>query len=358
MLQTVGRAELVAVISVVRYACLHKCKLRVWIDNEYICNKAKLIQASCKEPSILDPMQPDSDLWGVFYTCISAVSNLVTFHKVVSHQQASKLDLIDQWICAGNEQADRYASVALSQLPVEVRTRQQEVSSQIRWYQTVSDHLIQHILRVGTAFTQTKKTTSEEVQISGPSDADNATPINTKHVVSMMQDRLPPSFSFTGIHKWFDWFSAVTNIQTQPKWVTWHELLISYQLTTGERGVQCKHVTKGNHRQWEQMNLRSEYDFPEVSRAFGHFCMQIIKKTNPSWKSSMRRPHNWRFQMWCGCVFLHFDATMDAAVQTWLKAHVASSTFCSVKDMAKLPQAADLEVVTTHRRVGLWRFVV
>lgn len=358
MLQTVGRAELVAVISVVRYACLNKCKLRVWIDNEYICNKAKLIQASCKEPSILDPMQPDSDLWGVFYTCISAVSNLVTFHKVVSHQQASKLDLIDQWICAGNEQADRHASVALSQLPVEVRTRQQEVSSQIRWYQTASDHLIQHILRVGTAFTQTKKTTSEEVQISGPSDADNATPINTKHVVSMMQDRLPPSFSFTGIHKWFDWFSAVTNIQTQPKWVTWHELLISYQLTTGERGVQCKHVTEGNHRQWEQMNLRSEYDFPEVSRAFGHFCMQIIKKTNPSWKSSMRRPHNWRFQMWCGCIFLHFDATMDAAVQTWLKAHVASSTFCSVKDMAKLPQAADLEVVTTHRRVGLWRFVV
>ena len=37
---------------------------------------------------------------------------------------------------------------------------------------------------------------------------------------------------------------------------------------TGERGVQCKHVTKGNHRQWEQMNLRNEYDFPEVSMTF------------------------------------------------------------------------------------------
>ena len=37
---------------------------------------------------------------------------------------------------------------------------------------------------------------------------------------------------------------------------------------TGERGVQCKHVTKGNHRQWEKMNLRNEYDFPEVSMTF------------------------------------------------------------------------------------------
>lgn len=316
----------------------------------------KCIKTPLMNPWQIDPMQPDHDLWEVFQQCVRPVADLVSFHKVCSHQQSSKLDAIEQWICEGNNHADVQAGVALEQLPPEVRHYQSRVAEQIRWVQTASDQMIQHMVRVGNIFTQQKPTNRQETTPTVPSQEVDEVPIDTKQVVQHMQDGLPQSFSFKGVHKWFEWFAAVTDPQAAPKWVTWHELLISYQLTTGERGLFCKSVTQGNHRQWEQMNLRNEYDFPEVSRAFGHFCMQIIKRTHPTWKSSMRRPHNWRFQMWCGCVYLRFSTVKDAAVQSWFKEQVASSTFSSVKDMAKLPQAADLEVVSKNRTVGLWRF--
>ena len=60
--------------------------------------------------------------------------------------------------------------------------------------------------------------------------------------------------------------------------------------------------------------------------------------------------------MWCGCLAIRFDRTKDAAVQAWFKEHAASSSFSSVSAMARLPQAADLAVEVSSKKVGLWRF--
>ena len=351
LLQTIGRAELAAVLSVLKYVCATACPVRVWIDNQYILDKTQQLH---KQTVDLDPMQPDHDLWEGVQFCLQQITQTISFHKVCSHQLHSKLDLVDQWICSGNDHADQLARTALDSLPVQVRILQRQVSEQLQFRQQVSDHLIQHIIRVGHIFTQKSPVTYSERPASS---VEAVTPIDTKQVVHSIQDSLPPSFAFDGVHHWFEWFAALTDQSSPITWVTWHELLVSYQLTTGKRGVRCKNTTTGNHRQCEAMNLRDEYDFPMASRFFGHYCQQLIKRANPLWKSSMRRPSNWRFQMWCGCVALRFDKAKDAAVQAWFQEHAASSNFSSVKAMARLPQAADLAVEVSSRKVGLWRFV-
>lgn len=351
LLQTVSRAELVAVISVLKYAELHKCHLRVWIDNQYVLDTMRRLQV---ETISFDPMQADHDLWDLAQEQLRPVSSLVSFHKVCSHQRMDKLGLVEQWICSGNDNADKQAQIACHHLAPELLGAQARVSEQVHFRQQVSNHLVQHILRVGTLFTQHPR---EHAHTQPTSVTSDEWAVDTKAIVNALQDQLPQSFSFQGVSQLLEWFASLTDPTTPIKWVTWHELLISYQLQTGQRGVRCRNTTSGNHRQWERLTLQAEYDFPEVSRFFGHYCQQLIKRVDSSWKSSMRRPSNWRFQMWCGCVPLRLAKTQDDAVQAWLTAHASSNVFTSIKSMAMLPQAAGVAVGQSERKVGLWRFV-
>ena len=275
-LQTIGRAELVAVLSVLKYVCAARCPLRVWIDNQYILDK---VQQLHKQIIDLEPMQPDHDLWEGVQFCLQQINQEISFHKVCSHQIHSKLDAIDQWICSGNDSADQLAQMALETLPFEVRHLQKQMSEQVQFRQQVSDHLIQHIIRVGNHFTQQRPVAQSDRPASS---VDAVTPIDTKQVVHLIQDSLPPSFTFAGVSQWLEWFAGLTD-QTSPiTWVTWHELLVSYQLTTGKRGVRCQNTTTGNHRQWEAMTLREEYDFPTVSRFFGHILPTDDQESIPN----------------------------------------------------------------------------
>ena len=301
-----------------------------------------------------DPMQADHDLWDLAQEQLRPVKSLVSFHKVCSHQRMDKLGLVEQWICSGNDSADKQAQIACHHLAPELLGAQARVSEQVQFRQQVSNHLVQHILRVGTLFTQHPR---EQAHTQPTSATTDEWAVDTKAIVNALQDQLPQSFSFQGVSNLLEWFASLTDPATTIKWVTWHELLISYQLQTGQRGVRCRNTTSGNHRQWERLTLQAEYDFPEVSRFFGHYCQQLIKRVDSSWKSSMRRPSNWRFQMWCGCVPLRFAKTQDDAVQAWLTAHASSNVFTSIKSMAMLPQAAGVAVGQSERKVGLWRFV-
>lgn len=350
-LQTIGRAELTAVISVLKYVSWHRCKVRIWVDNQYVFGMARRMQVAFVA---IDPMQPDHDMWEIVQTYMQYVAELVSFHKVCSHQKIEQLESVDQWICQGNEMADQQATLAIDNLPTELKRLQKEVSQQVDFRQQASTHLVKHIIDIGQIFTQQPKTTKSEPVASSVEDA---VPVDTRAIVRTLQDRLPQSFSFPGVNKWLDWFDSLTDPHAAVKWITWHELLISYQLHTGQRGVRCHNITSGNHRQWGQLTLQEEYDFPQVSRFFGHYCQQIIKRFDQNWKSSMRRPSNWRFQMWCGCVPLRFSKGHEEAVQSWLASQVASSTFVSIKSMAQLPQAAELAVGSTGKKVGLWKYV-
>lgn len=354
LLQTIGRAELVAIISVLKYIHLHKCCMRVWIDNQYVFQQLVQMQ---QEHSEVEVMKPDHDLWQIVQYHLVQVTELVTFHKVCSHQHFASLTAVEQWVCEGNEHADRNAGIALQQLPAEVLEQQTLLSTDNKWRRKVYGYLINHIVRIGQIFTVLPKGEHEQC----PTSVDNVDAIHTAGIVANVQHRIPPSFQFVGLQQWLQWFQSLDEDGAPVRWVSWHELFVMYQLETGQRGLECHTVTSGNHRQWKLLPQNGDFSFADSSRSFGHFGMQILKLHDNQWKSFQRRPTHWKFQFWCGCLPLKLSTKLQKAHQ-WFEEHYPDKPFVKMQGpLASLPpcencEVLEIPVVPQSGRTGLWKY--
>ena len=349
LLQTIGRAEIMALISVLKYIALHQCFLRVWIDNQYVFEQAKQIQQKQIE---IDLMQPDHDLWQVVEIMMEQIHTLVSLNKVCSHQRHATLTTVEQWVCEGNDSADKQASNALQQLPPEVLSFQRLVAGQLRRDKKAHQHMISHIVQVGKIFTALAK----GVHTYEVTPTEQVVAISTEEVVNSVQDRIPGSFQFAGLQQWLQWFQMLTTGSASTTWVSWHELYVMYQMDTGQRGVVCQNITSGNHRQWKLQPGTGDFSFADSSRSFGHFGMQILKIHDTQWKSFQRRPTHWKFQFWCGCLPLKIQTDRLARVHRWFDEQYPGRPFVKMQGvLANLPPV-DIPVMPEKGRTGLWKF--
>ena len=350
LLQTIGRAEIVALISVLKYIHKYQCYMRVWLDNQYVYQQAIQLQQGFLE---IDVMQPDHDLWQVVDHHLQQIKQLVVINKVVSHQRHASLTTAEQWVCEGNDQADQQANFAMQQLPVEVRELQSVLAKEYRMKTGAHSFLLDHIVRVGRIFTQLPKGDHDQL----PTPVDNVEAIQTAQVVANVQDKIPPSFQFSGLQQWLQWFQSLSDEQHNVRWVSWHELYVLYQFDTGQRGLVCQTITSGNHRQWKLLANHEEFSFAESSRSFGHFGMNIIKLQNNQWKSLQRRPSHWKFQFWCGCLPLRISDDKLRKVHQWFEDQFPGRPFVKMQGpLASLPPVTDIPVEPQRGRTGLWKF--
>lgn len=116
-LQTVVRAELTAVKSAIQYALQVWRPIRLWVDNQHVCNVVRKMASLRYHVS---PKKPNHDL-------LSSVQVLLTHAlplfrgivKVVSHQDHRIADPVERWAFAGNDAADHVAEMAYFSFPKE-----------------------------------------------------------------------------------------------------------------------------------------------------------------------------------------------------------------------------------------------
>ena len=111
VLQTVTRAEILAVISCLRFARLTHLTCRIWCDNQTVVSR---VQAILSGHFTSDPKKADSDLWQVVMSLCDGISDRVMILKVTSHLAPATLAEDEQWVRLGNQWADECAGSGAS----------------------------------------------------------------------------------------------------------------------------------------------------------------------------------------------------------------------------------------------------
>lgn len=86
---------------------------------------------------------------------------------------------------------------------------------------------------------------------------------------------------WAGIGRLFDWMSTVTEPTGPVQSVSFCELMIHWQMVTGDKGIRCTYLYKGNHSQWEAVSPHGNYDFASSVTNFAQYVGNILKTAWP-----------------------------------------------------------------------------
>ena len=334
--QTVVRAEAMAVLSILRFARKHTQNIRIWSDNDLVVTRFNKIQQG---KVVVDSSTSDDDIWGPIQLILMQGSFVVTAHKVVSHQKLDNVMHVDRWICEGNNCADRHANRAIRNLPAAVCAMQQVVSKTCSLYRRAHRELVDHFVRVGDMSIQ-----QPVARMSKPADAEEcgagptAEVLDVGYIVQQLRGKTQTSLFFDGLERWLQWFSGIVDGGQKGRWISWCELLIHFQLTTGILGVRCRYTTTGTHRQWEACTDLDGYSFRKAVKDFAHYSANLIRQVQ-AFKVQQHRPSNPAFHLWCNCVFIQCVPEVSAMVGRWMHEVGAKKVFKTMTELDELPPA-------------------
>ena len=331
--QTVARAEIYAVLSVVKFVKKFPRCTRIWCDNQLVVDRLQqLLEGKLRCTSLLH----DHDLWTQIDNTLRGISHHVSVHKVFSHQDQHTLTEAESWIVSGNIAADRIAGQAFDSLPTPTQQVWQQASGEIAALHTAHRHMFSHMARVAYLSIQFGKV---HLVDAAPEPYQPPEQIFVGTLVRDASTKLTRSLHFDGREQVFSWLLSIEEADAPIKQVSFPELLIAFQLATGLVGVESVHTTKHNHRQWRLRDTLVEYSFNEVNRSFSAFCCSIFKISDHEWKATQGRPSSFRFQYWTTILAIAISPGILQQVESWLMTHCGTMSFRRASDMASLPLA-------------------
>ena len=346
--QTITRAELCAVISAVAFAVQMNKPCCVWCDNYGVVKKARRL---LKRPHKVYKSN-DHDLWLVFLDVAFSSNKTIRFVHVHSHQELDGQPEWKQWAFANNDSVDKFASLALRALPAKVLRCHQAASSDLQRLGFLKQHLHQHFIRVGQ-FSISKPLEKAEAP-RPPPVADDEFALPLSDIAGFLAANTPSRLQFPGWHKVLSWMQAVAPPSQQyvTEWVSWYEILWSFQLFSGCRGV----ISTSSHNTWALDDLKREYDGQKATRNFSSYLTHLIQVRWPAWKAVNHRPTNYRFQCWAMCAKISWTAAARTRLNDWLAEVWGTAHFHNVgKGLRLVPPAVTTEQCTV-RSFGLHRF--
>ena len=351
--QTITRAELCAVISAVTFAVQHDRPCCIWCDNLGVVRKARRFVAQPHKAH----KSNDHDLWLRFLDIISHSRHGVRIIHVHSHQDYDGQPEWKTWAFFHNDVVDGIASQALSTLPAHVLEFHRQAAFDVQQLVFVKKHLHQHYVRVGQ-FSISKPLEKAEAPRPPPTSDDTfALPLS--ELATFLAVNIPSRLQFEGWHRILTWMQTIAPPDRQAseyvtEWVSWYELLWSFQLSSGCRGV----ISTSSHNTWALDDLKREYDGPKATRNLSSFLTHLFQLRYPDWKSIHHRPTNYRFQCWAMCVKLTWTLTARKQLNDWLTEVWGATHFHNVgKGLGLVPPAVRETVeIRTDRSFGLHRF--
>eukprot|EP00438_Fugacium_kawagutii_P001377 Skav209295 [mRNA] locus=scaffold994:15616:25217:+ [translate_table: standard] len=329
--QTIQRAEITAVLSALRTGIRMQRAVRIWCDNALVVRRFQAMQRGSFQ---VHPSQADHDLWQLMHELLQQSHVDTTICKVYSHQTFGE-DELDNWAFAGNAAADMAAADALLQLPAHVLVAQGKAEQAMRRAKDLALAVSRTIIAVGRFCIQQPKPELPERQEQGQS------PITDTQIVHVNQwirnvELLPRGLLFPGFHKIVEWLTRLTDDTAPARWVTWYELMWSFQIFTGSPGVE----RYGTNSTWKMMSHHRQYDLTKTCQALGAYLQAVFKFFVADFKSSHVKPSYYRWLSWGQCVALRWHADDMNRVHRWLDDQLGTKQIKTLsKDLSGLPPA-------------------
>ena len=327
--QTVMRAELTSFVSALCYGVAKGTTFAVWSDCEVIVKRARRIQNGTFE---VTSTCTDHDLWAIVQSHMPD-ETICQLHHIKSHQNYGSDEAWVQWACSANDMADTVASWAIDQLPSQVRQAQQQASVEVAKAKQVVKHVHDHMVRVA------------QLSIAEPKQAEptsyrlpDTMIMDWKAIAAKAAEEAPENLRFPGWLKILEWMREQDNSSTTPRWLSWFELLVSFQLHADEWGPESTSC----HNTWRMHPRLQEYNGKQMLRSWAAYLLNIIRVSHPGFKPVDGRPSDPRFHCWSmGLLCRVPDASADA-IRIWLDSSLGDS---KVSKMTQLHQCGPAEAV-------------
>ena len=303
--QTVMRAELMAFLSAVQYRVLQNTTFAVWSDCEVIIRRARRIQ---RGEFIVTSNCSDHDLWTVVQLILPPVS-VCTLHHIKSHQNYHDEEPWIQWACSANDMADMVAAQALTMLPPEVLQAQSAASQAVQKAKEVIFHVHAHMVRVARMSVSQVQPTMAPV-----SRLPDSVTIRWEQIAMIASQQAPEQLRFPKWLKILEWMQWISNPGSPPRWLSWFELLTSFQLFTNEWGVE----STSSHNTWQMHRKLAEYDCKQMLRSWSAYILHLLRLQHPGFKPVDGRPSNPRFACWSMGISCEIAQAADQQLCQWM----------------------------------------
>lgn len=315
---TILRAEIQASIVAIRYAILVNHSFYLWTDNEVVYNRIRKHDSAC----VHSCCEHDHDLWDKLAKLLTVSKGKGLYQgvvKVCSHQDESLFsDTVDLWAIAGNESADRAAALAFQQLPVAFLQVWERCRQERRDQQQLRDELHQHFLAIGKSCVESKgdqKVAADdewEDVLQAQRDAD----VDKESFVTFPTDLVIPAghpLEEVG-QSIFQWIAHLRHLpNSQPIWVTSYQMLLHYQMWSGEVG--CMHDVKAKRWHSATTFVRDNgFSFIKSAGWFQAAVKKVAELCDSEYHAEVHVPHGTAFRCWSNCVLIRTAAdAFDAA---------------------------------------------
>eukprot|EP00438_Fugacium_kawagutii_P015015 Skav200787 [mRNA] locus=scaffold318:51268:53013:- [translate_table: standard] len=307
--QTVSRAELTGVIAALQWVTVVRRPFRLWIDNQYAWKKLSRMWHSATWYS--KPTSPNHDLLDKLFSLVLQVR---PFHlgtlKVVSHQVVSNLTPIEQWVCLGNEAADRAAEQALWSEP-ELRRLHGLLVEEVQSMTSLIDNLHATIVNIG----------EKVVKEVSPAAAVSVSVVEAPSVPAPFQPwpfpvDLPAAARKYVIDDWGfvqPWLQTLQEGEHVRMW-SWHQLYADFQLHFPGKGP----WHNLDRQRWESGDTMPDVPFTKRSRWLTDNLQGIAKVLDLSIPWCKAQPASNVLAFWTNCINVRVDDDRQLAVDKWL----------------------------------------
>eukprot|EP00435_Cladocopium_sp_Y103_P007437 s3651_g2.t1 len=280
--QTSLRAEITAAISALKYCVDQPKPCRLWFDNEGV---QKMIDNWIQG---LEPEwrhKQDADLWGLLHSQFQhSRPFVVAALKVQAHALPLQQDsVLDAWAVTGNIAADVYAEEARQRLPPTFWS----LWNKVKAHQT-------HTLRSGLAlhklFVQIgirAQATSIVNKASIPQQLPPAADLSVDPGIMMLTTKqvtdFPKHLQVDETFHILQWSQSLVDTTQGISWVSYHQLLVDYQRSTGRLGPYT------NGRKWTVRCATHTYSYPQQVQWFARFLQNLAKAGGEPLRTDQRR---------------------------------------------------------------------
>ncbi len=231
--QTSLRGEIWAAVAAMSFAVQQQVQIRIWIDNQTVCNFIQRLLAETH--NVVNPQGKDADLWEwlerQFETAKPFIKQVV---KVRSHVKDDAKDEFESWVFLGNDSADAAAKKARTNLPQQIwKILDKVVEKDIE-----NDNLRRAIhtlfVKVGQKAVQTQPTKKPSephgTHLTEAMEVDK----NMVALSKLTLDEIPQHLLTDETRFLITWLESIVTGNAPARWVTWHQLLIDYQFSSGK----------------------------------------------------------------------------------------------------------------------------
>lgn len=176
--------------------------------------------------------------------------------------------------------------------------------------------MIAHFLRVGKMSIQIP---SNSVPSPQAAPVVGITPLALQDICIAATEGLPPALQWDGLQNWLTWLQGIEDVQASVRWISWVELLIHFQQSSGIRGMKCHN--RGHQRQWHRISVTEDISMRKLASSFAQFGWNVIRHFDKSWKTVQRRPSSHRLQAWLNCIPIRVKDTVLQEIGSWLDSH-------------------------------------